>query len=104
MIYKKFISIDKLHSFEITILEDTSYFVILSLEPKHYKTFLLLLKKGFEYMKSNNVKYVKQTITLEDKELFKKSSFVEENNVLIVKTDIDMFLEELCNAMGMQRL
>jgi hypothetical protein len=104
IIPKQFISIDKEHILNITLIEDTAYFAIELLNSKEYKTFLLLLKKVFEYMKNNNVKYVKQQINYEDKELFKKSSFVEENNILIVKTDIDIFIYELCDALGMNRL
>jgi len=104
MTSQQFTSIDKLHSFGITILEDTAYFALRSVEPSQYKTFLLLLKKGFEYMKMHNVKFVKQQINTEDKDSFKKSIFIEENNILIVKTNIDDFLFELCDAIGMHRL
>jgi hypothetical protein len=104
MTSQQFTSIDKFHSFGITILEDTAYFALRSVEPSQYKTFLLLLKRGFEYMKQNNVKYVKQQINVEDKESFKKSNVIEENNVLIVKTNIDDFLFEICDAIGMHRL
>lgn len=99
-----FTSTDKEHSFIISIIEDTAYFSLLTLNPEKYKTFLLLLKKAFEYMISNNIKYIKQRINHNDKESFKKSSFIEENNTLIVKTNIEDFLFELCDALGINRL
>jgi hypothetical protein len=104
MTTKQFKSIDKFHSFSITILEDTAYFVLEIVQPSQYKTFLLLLKSGYEYMKNNNVKYVKQQINQEDKELFKKSDVIEQNGLFFVKTHIDNFLFELCDAIGMNRL
>jgi hypothetical protein len=104
MSVKKFISIDKKHSYNITILDETAYLVLCAIEPSSYKTFLLLLKSGFEYMKNNNIKYVKQQINIEDKKLFKKSTFIEENNMIIVKTEIDDFIFEICDALGIKRL
>ena len=103
---KEFISIDKEHSFTISIIEDTAYFALnpIQFNPEEYKTFLLLLKNGFQYMINNGIKYVKQQINYEDKESFKKSSFIEENNILIAKTNINDFLIELCDALGMNRL
>jgi hypothetical protein len=100
----KFISIDKQHSFTIFIIEDTAYFTLHDIKPEKYKTFLLELKKGFQYMVNNGIKYVKQEINYEDKESFKKSSFIEENNILIAKTNIEDFLVELCDVLGMHRL
>jgi hypothetical protein len=55
-------------------------------------------------MVNNSIKYVKQQINHEDKESFKRSSFIEEDNILIAKTDIEYFLVELCDALGMHRL
>jgi hypothetical protein len=101
---KDFTSIDKIHSFSIVILEDTAYFEIKNVDPSKYKTFLLLLKSGFTHMKTNNVKYVKLHINPEDKELFKKSIIIEENNTSVVKIEIDNFLFEICDAIGMHRL
>lgn len=100
----QFTSIDKFHSFGITILENTAYFALRNVDPSRYKTFLLLLKKGFEYMKQHDVKFVKQQINIEDKESFKKSVIIEENDNLIVKTNIDDFLFEICDAVGIHRL
>lgn len=101
---KEFISIDKNHSLNINIIDDTAYFTINYLNPEKYKTFLLLLKLAFEYMVNNNVKYIKQRINEEDKINFKNSIFIEEDDIVIVKTNIDNFLFELCDALGMQRL
>lgn len=104
MTSKNFYSIDKYHSFNINIIEDTAYFSINTIKPEKYKTFLLLLKSGFEYMIKMNVKYVKQYITKEDINCFQKSTIIEENNTVIVKTKIEDFLFELCDALGIQRL
>ena len=102
--YKKFVSIDKAHEFSINIIEDIAYFNIERIEPSQYKTFLLTLKKGFEYMLENNVLFVKQQINKEEKELFKTSTFIELDESLIVKTSINDFLFELCDALGINRL
>ena len=101
---KKFSSIDKNHSFSINIIEDTAYFIIEEINPEHYKTLLLLLKSGFEYMVNSNVKYVKQYINKEDSGEFKRSIVIEEDNMTVVKTKIEDFLFELCDALGFQRL
>jgi hypothetical protein len=100
----KFVSIDKEHLFKISIIEDTAYFIMCNINPEKYKTFLLLLKDAYQYMVNNSIKYVKQQINHEDKESFKRSSFIEEDNILIAKTDIEYFLVELCDALGMHRL
>lgn len=100
----KFLSIDKEHLFNISIIEDTAYFTLHNINPQKYKTFLLLLKNAFDYMVNNNIKYVKQQINHEDRESFKRSSFIEEDNILIAKTNIEYFLVELCDALGMHRL
>ena len=55
-------------------------------------------------MVNNSIKYVKQEINYEDKESFKKSTFIEEDNILIAKTNIEDFLIELCDVLGMNRL
>lgn len=104
MSQKDFISIDKNHSFTIKIIEDTAYFNINYLNPEKYKTFLLLLKIAFEYLIKNNIIYVKQQINNDDKVNFKRSTFIEENNIIIVKTNISDFLFEICDALGMNRL
>jgi hypothetical protein len=101
---KDFISIDKNHSFTVQIIDNTAYFMINTLNPEKYKTFLLLLKSAFEYMVSKNVSYVKQQINKDDKENFKNSSFIEADNILVVKTHINDFMIEICDALGMHRL
>jgi len=103
-ISKDFISLDKQHSFTIDIIGDTSYFIINYIKPEKYKTFLLLLKNGFEYMITKDIKYVKLRINEEDKINFKRSSFIQENDVVIVKIIITDFLFELCDALGIERL
>ena len=60
--------------------------------------------KGYEYMYLHKIKYVKQIINYEDREFFKKSQIIEENNLLIVKIDVEDFLFELCDALGIKRL
>jgi hypothetical protein len=53
-IEKQFISIDNKHCIKTTIIEDTIYFNIVSLELESYKTFLLTLKKCFDYTRNLN--------------------------------------------------
>lgn len=104
MLIKQFNSIDKNHQIDINIIDDTAYFSINMLNPEKYKTFLLLLKSCFEYMVINNIKYIKQYINEDDIDNFKKSVIIREKNTVIVKTHIDDFLIELCDALGMNRL
>lgn len=92
------------HAFKISIVDDTAYFQLEQLKEENYKTFLLLLKNGFEYMCDNKVKYVKQYINEDDIVNFKKSEFLKNNDIVIVKTHIDDFLYELTGALGFNRL
>lgn len=101
---KKFVSLDKNHSFTIGIIETTAYFQIENINPEYYKTFLLLLKQGFTYMTEKHVNYVKQRINAEDMEFFKKSTFIREDSVIIAKTPIEDFLFELADCLGIKRL
>ena len=101
---KKFISIDDAHSFEITIHDDYAFFIIGNVVPEHYKTFLLILKDGFQYMTNNNVKYVKQYINITDVEFFINSTKSYYNDYVIIKTDIEYFLDEICNGLGIKKL
>jgi hypothetical protein len=101
---QNFTSIDKNHQFNINIIDDTAYFTIEKLAPEKCKTFLLLLKSGIEYMVNKNIKYVKQYIMEEDVNEFKKSHIISENGLFVVKTQIEDFLFELCDALGIQRL
>lgn len=106
-ISKKFLSIDDAHSFEININEeakDSAYFTIEKVTPEHYKTFLLLLKDGFEYMIKNKISIVKQIINSTDIEFFKKSTISYYHNYVIISTNIEFFLEDICNGLGIQRL
>jgi len=104
---KNFVSIDDAHSFEIIIYDefpDYAYFTMINVTPEHYKTFLLLLKDGFEYMSNNNIKTIKQMLNTTDLEFFKKSTISYFDNYVIVSTNIEYFLEEICNGLGIQRL
>ena len=107
IINKKFISIDDAHSFEIKIdceNIDSAYFNICNITPENYKTFLLILKDGFQYMQMHNIKKVKQFINTTDVEFFKKSIISYYHNYIIVTTNIEYFLEEICNGLGIQKL
>jgi hypothetical protein len=103
-ISKKFVSIDNKHSFTILIIEDTAYFSIDIIDQSQYKTFLFLLKNGIEYMCDNNIKYVKQNIMDSDANLFKKSTIIHQYDCIVVKTHINDFIEEICDALGINRL
>jgi hypothetical protein len=101
---KEFISLDKNHSISIDTIENTAYFKINYLKVENYKTFLLLLKNCIEYMVNNKIEYIKQYINEEDKENFKKSTFIESMGIIIVKTHINDFVYELCDALGIKRI
>lgn len=95
-----FDSIDNCHSINIKLIGDTAYFAITSYDPEQIKTFLLLLKKTVDYMSKNNIKYVKQQINKDDIPSFTKSSFIQNENIVFVKTYIEDFISEICNALG----
>jgi hypothetical protein len=104
MISNKFISIDRCHQINLNIIDDTAYFTIETLNHEKCKTFLLLLQTSIDFMIKNNVKFIKQHIMEEDVSEFKKSEIISENGVFVVKTKIEDFLFELCDALGIKGL
>ncbi len=103
---KLFNSIDKKHQIEISILDDVGWFNINKLDCESCKTFLLLLKQVMEYLSLNNIKYIKQHIMYEDLDNFPNSSHVESanGNYYIVSIDIENFVLESVNALGINKL
>lgn len=102
---KTYTSIDDKHSFNILIIEDTAYFTIYYIDPKNYKTLLLELLNAFKYMCANNIKFIKQYITHTDIKYFKNSTIISyDNNIYIVKTNINDFINEFCTALSINKL
>ena len=100
---KKFISIDRTHEIDTSIIDDFCYLTIIKITSENYKTLLLLFKDIILYLHLNNVKYIKQFIHNEDKESFKKSTIIasdEYNNFVWITTNIVDFMEEICNALN----
>ena len=106
MINKKFISIDKFHEINTSIIDNFCYFSIEKLICENYKTFLLLLKDILLYLNNHKVKFIKQEILIIDLPYFKKSTRNEtcnKTNVLIT-TNIEDFMEEICDALNIKHL
>lgn len=104
-ITKIFNSVDNKHQIEINIIEDISWFNIKYIDFESFKTFLLLLKDIIIYMKTNNVKYIKQYITEEDSCYFKKSSIINlDENVYMVTTNITDFIDEIVTVLDIKKL
>ena len=120
-----FTSIDKVHAIELVIFGDIAELSIISFHYESYKTFLLLLKKVIEYMTSKNINYVKQRILESDIPLFNNSTFVHTNDnnqdqdqdqnqdhshghshirTVLITTPIVHIVEEIYNALGLQRV
>jgi hypothetical protein len=106
MINKKFISIDNFHEINTSIIDNFCYFSIEKLIGENYKTFLLLLKDILLYLNNHKVKFIKQEILIIDLPYFKKSTRNEtcnQTNVWIT-TDIEDFMEEICDALNIKHL
>lgn len=102
---KIFISIDKKHQIDISIIDDVSWFNIDLYDNSDTKTFVLLLKDVLSYLSSNNIKYIKQIIYSEDLKYFTKSSFVQiSDNEYTISTNIVDFLSEITSVLGIKKL
>ena len=101
---KIFNSIDNNHQIEINIIDDISWFNINKLNFESFKTFLLLLKDVMIYMKNNNIKYIKQYLTEEDINYFKKSSIINlDENRYIVTSNINDFVDEIISVFDIKK-
>jgi hypothetical protein len=98
-----FVSVDKSHEINTTILDELCYLTIIKITPENYKTLLLLFKDIILYLNLKNVKYIKQFIHNNDKNSFKKSTineFDEDKNFVWITTNIIDFMEEICFALN----
>jgi hypothetical protein len=126
---KIFTSYDKLHKIRINIIDKECWFNIECLNDTNCKTFLLLIKEVVNYINDNNIKIIKQYICLDDCKFFQKSIITEygicqisediqrvatkfdsgelninQNNIFIVSTQIEDFIEELINVLQIKRI
>jgi len=115
---KIFSSYDKLHEIRINIINEECWFNIEMFNEYNCKTFLLLVKEVLEYINSNNIKIIKQYIFSDDCKYFEKSIIEKyeintntkkendsnKNNIFIVTTKIEDFVEELVNVLDIKRL
>jgi hypothetical protein len=100
---KNFVSVDKSHEINTTILDELCYLTIIKITPENYKTLLLLFKDIILYLNLKNVKYIKQFIHNNDKNSFKKSTINEsdeDKNFVWITTNIIDFMEEICFALN----
>jgi hypothetical protein len=106
---KKFISIDKSHEIDTTIIDELCYLTIINITLENYKTLLLLIKDIILYLNFKKVKYIKQFITGEDIQFFKKSTINicnnnDNNKSAWITTNIIDFMEEFCYALNINHL
>ena len=98
---KKFISIDKEHIINTSVLENIAWFQIELVNFTHYKTFFLLVKDCVDYFTNNNIKYIKQSILISDAQSFKFSEFISiDESIGMITTPIEKFVDELVCALG----
>jgi hypothetical protein len=117
-----FDSLDKLHKIIIKIdslsnFQEYCWFNIEIFNEHNCKTFLILIKDVTDYINKKNIKYIKQYICLDDCLFFKKSEIIKYNgfseknklhnlpeDIFIVTTKIEYFIEELINVLGIKIL
>ena len=100
---KDFISIDKEHLIKTSITDDIGWFQIININFEKYKTFFLLVKDCIDYYRNNNIKYIKQYISLADVESFKYSETIQINDSMYtVTTPIINFIDELVNVLDIK--
>jgi len=115
----KFESLDKLHKIIINIdsfsnLPEYCWFNIEIFNETNCKTFLILIKDVIDYINKKNIKYIKQYIYLEDSLYFKNSEIIKyeekiklhnlAQDIFIVTTKIEYFIQELINVLGIKIL
>jgi hypothetical protein len=101
---QKFISIDKFHEINTSIIDNFCYFSIEKLIIENYKSFLLLLKDILMYLNDHKIKFIKQQILVIDLPYFKKSIKNEtcNQNDVWITTNIEDFMEEICDALNIK--
>jgi hypothetical protein len=106
MINKKFISIDKFHEINISIIDNFCYFSIDKLTLEKYKTLLLLLRDIIVYLNDHKIKFIKQQILSTELSYFKKSiSIINiDEKIVCITTNIEDFMEEICYALNIKHL
>lgn len=104
---KTFTSIDNKHSISIEINETNAFMNILYIEYSCPKSFVILLKDITEYLTDNNIAYIYQYIMERDYTYFNNSS-IEYTDIIkkeyLIKTKIQDFILEICNALDIKRL
>jgi hypothetical protein len=102
---KNFNSIDNKHQIETSIIDNICWFNINKFDFENYKTFLLTLKDVLIYLKKNNIIYIKQHVYEEDIEYFKNSSIINtDENKYTITTNIDVFVDEMVNVLGIRKI
>ena len=107
---KIFTSYDNLHKIRINIIDEECWFNIETFNTTNCKTFLMLIKEVIDYINDNNIKIIKQYVYLDDCKYFQKSIIIKyelsinENNIFIVNTKIEDFIEELINVLQIKKI
>jgi hypothetical protein len=102
MVNKIISSLDNNHEIQISIIDEIAWFNINKLDYNNIKSFLYLVKDIMEIFRNNKIKNIKQYIGVDSIKFFTNSSIIElENDIYIVNSDIEIFLDELVNALGL---
>jgi len=99
---KEFISLDGRHKINITYIDkgDFCYFNIERYEIENKKTFCYMFKDVIEFMKKNNIRYIKQRLTNDVIKNFSKSEIIKiDENESMVISDIKYFAIEVYIAL-----
>ena len=96
-----FISIDRKHQIEISIIDNIAWFNINNIDYEFFKTFLDLLKDIIKILSINNITFIKQYVLETDLEFFKHSDYIYmSDNTCVITTPFDKFIPELINILG----
>ncbi len=111
-----FRSYDNLHKITVNIhLNEYCWFNIDIFDNNNCKTFLILIKEVVDFINEKNIKNIKQYIYSDDVKYF-KNSFIEKhidyntntninnNDIYIVQSKIENFIDELVTVLEIKRI
>lgn len=104
LITKNFISIDKNHFIKIIINNQIAYFKIHYYNEENIKTLLDLFRETIIFLKNNEIKIVRQEISINEINLFKNSSIYKKINdeYVYIDTEIYNFVDEFYSILGLK--
>jgi hypothetical protein len=104
---RTFVSLNKKSRIDVTCENDLANFEIIEVCFENLLPFMQILLECCLFMKEKNTKYVVQTIKREEFGMFKHSEKIHDDgklSVIIIKTPIDKFLDELTDVLGIDAI